>query len=142
MQYPSDSRNLSLSEPVMPGVRQRSRPWWIKVLIVCALIAAGVMAYYAPSIRSQAITAASYGARVACSCRFVGGRPLEDCRKDFMPGMGLVTLSEDSSARSVTARFPLLARQTATYREGWGCVSEAWAGAKGAGAKGAGDPAQ
>jgi hypothetical protein len=29
-------------------------------------------------------------------------------------------------ARSVTARFPLLASQTATYREGWGCVLEKW----------------
>lgn len=45
-----------------------------------------------------------------------------------MPGMELVTLSEDTGARSVTARFPLLARQTATYREGWGCIGEKWSG--------------
>ena len=42
--------------------------------------------------------------------------------------MELVSLSEDARARSVTARFPLLARETATYREGWGCVLEEWKG--------------
>ncbi|WP_421851588.1 hypothetical protein [Novosphingobium sp.] len=40
--------------------------------------------------------------------------------------MDLITLSEDTSTRSVTARFPLIARQTASYREGWGCVLEPW----------------
>jgi hypothetical protein len=40
--------------------------------------------------------------------------------------MDLITLSEDTSARSVTARFPLIAGQTATYRDGWGCVLERW----------------
>ena len=47
-------------------------------------------------------------------------------RKDFEPGMELVTLSEDAAAKTVTARFPLLASQTATYREGPGCQLEPW----------------
>jgi len=58
--------------------------------------------------------------------RFIGGRDLDDCRKDFEPGMGLVTLSEDAEARSVTARFPLLSTQTATYRDGQGCQLQPW----------------
>jgi hypothetical protein len=41
--------------------------------------------------------------------------------------MGLVSLSEDPGKKSVTAKFPLLARQTAFYREGEGCVLEPWA---------------
>ena len=91
------------------------------------LALAGVLAaWFWPAIVGYAQTGASYGARVACSCRFEGGRLLEDCRRDFEPGMELVTLGEDSQARSVTARFPLLASQTATYREGWGCVLEPW----------------
>ncbi len=77
-------------------------------------------------LRSYATTGTSYGARVACSCRFVGGRGLSDCAKDFEPGMELVTLSDDTQARSVTARFGLVVSQTATYREGWGCVLEPW----------------
>ena len=102
--------------------RSRRLRWGLLVLFLLAAVGAWVW----PQVHGYAVTGASYGARVACSCRFVGGRPLGDCRKDFEPGMGLITLSEDTAARSVTARFPLIARQTATYREGWGCVLEPW----------------
>ncbi len=94
-----------------------------------ALAVAGVAAlgwFFWVPLQGNAITGTSYGARVACSCRFEGGRPLNDCRKDFEEGMGLITLSEDVEAKSVTAKFPLIASQTATYREGWGCVLEPW----------------
>jgi hypothetical protein len=40
--------------------------------------------------------------------------------------MELVFLSDNQSTRSVTARVPLLASATATYREGFGCVLEPW----------------
>lgn len=103
---------------------RRGRKRWIALTVLIAF--AAVAALFWTSIHGYALTGAAYGARVACSCRFVGGRPLGDCRKDFESGMGLVTLSQDVQARSVTARFPLLASQTATYREGWGCVLEKW----------------
>jgi hypothetical protein len=99
---------------------------WLRVLIALLAVLAAVLAWYWSAISGYAVTGASYGARVACSCRYVGGRRLGDCRKDFEPGMGVVSLSEDAAAKSVTARFPLLATQTATYREGWGCVLEPW----------------
>lgn len=72
-------------------------------------------------LTGYASTGAAYGARVACSCRYLGGRSLSDCRKDFEPGMELVMLSEDPAAKSVTARFPLLASETAHYHKGEGC---------------------
>lgn len=103
--------------------RRTRRLRWI--VIGLGLIALLVAAFLSP-IRSYATTGASYGARVACSCRFAGGRSLSDCRKDFEPGMELVTLSEDVEARSVTARFAMVTSETATYREGWGCVLEPW----------------
>lgn len=109
--------------PYAPPPRRRWR--WRLALLVVALAAVPVAVFWKP-IHGNAITGAAYGARVACSCRFVGGRPIGDCGKDFEPGMGLVTLSEDAEAKSVTARVPLLAKQTATYREGWGCVLEPW----------------
>ena len=87
---------------------------------------AGVLAWFWGTINGYAQVGASYGARVACSCRYAGGRTLADCTKDFEPGMAMISLSEDARAHSVTARFPLLARQTATYREGWGCQLEPW----------------
>jgi hypothetical protein len=104
----------------------RRRHWRSLVLL---LIVAGIalLAWFRQPMESYALTGASYGARMGCSCRFVEGRELGDCRKDFEPGMGLVRLSEDATAKSVTASFPLLAHQTASYREGQGCVLEKWA---------------
>ena len=81
---------------------------------------------YGPTLVREAHTATAYAARVGCSCRYVAGRPLQSCRRDFVARMGLVTLGEDAAARSVTARYALLAPTTATYRDGAGCILEAW----------------
>lgn len=116
------------------GTTQSSRPdgrksrWPLRLfLLALALTGIGLGWFWQP-LNSFAVTGASYAARVGCSCRFVGGRDLSDCRKDFESGMELVTLSEDTEARSVTARFSLIATQTATYREGAGCVLQPWVG--------------
>ena len=79
-------------------------------------------------IKGYGSIASAYSARVGCSCRFVAGRSLKDCAKDKLAGMEVVTLRDDLEARSVTARFPLVAEATATYREGYGCVLEPWEG--------------
>lgn len=103
--------------------RRRTR----RLLALLALIAAALLAWYWRPLSAYATTGASYGARMGCSCRFVEGRTLADCRRDFEPGMALVQLSEDGEARSVSAGFPLLSGQTATFRDGEGCVLEKWA---------------
>ena len=100
---------------------------WLILLVIVAAITAAAWYFRAPAT-GYAQTATAYSARVACSCRFVAGRDLEDCEKDKLAGMELVTLVEDVDARSVTARFPLIADDTATYREGYGCVLEKWEG--------------
>ncbi len=87
---------------------------------------AGLIAWFHTPIMGYARTGASFGAHITCSCRYIEGRSLEDCRKDFEKGMGLVMLSDNPAAKSVTARFPLLSAQTATLREGQGCVAENW----------------
>ncbi len=104
-----------------PGLHGHRRWLWLVPLTLAALLV-----WFWTPISGYADAGASYGARVACSCRYIGGRSLGDCRKDFEPGMGLVMLSEDTAAKSVTARFPLLASQTATFRDGPGCVLEPW----------------
>ena len=106
------------------GPARRRR--WPLYLALVALIGAGVAWWYRAPIMGYSGIAAAYSARVACSCRFVAGRSLEDCANDKLDGMELVTLSEDVEARSVTARFPLLASETATLRDGYGCVLEPW----------------
>jgi hypothetical protein len=100
--------------------------WVGRGVLGVLMVALGVVAWFWSSISGNAVTAASVGARVACSCHFVEGRPLSQCRDDFEPGMGMVTVSADESAKSVTGRVLLLSKQTATLREGAGCVLEPW----------------
>jgi len=90
------------------------------------LVAAGALAWQWPRLSSDAMAGASFGARIGCACHFVEGRPLAQCKGDFEPGMGLISLSEDAKAKSVTASFPLLASQTAQWRPDRGCVLQAW----------------
>lgn len=102
------------------------RKWWIAAAAVL-LLAITLFAYREP-IRGYASAGTAYGARVACSCRFVAGRSLDDCAKDKVAGMELIRLSEDAEAKSVTATFPLVRSDTARLQPGYGCVLERWEG--------------
>ncbi len=110
----------------MTGWMVMPNGWLRWTLAAGLLVMLALAAWKGPRLRADAVTGASFGARVACSCRYIEGRPLASCKKDFEPGMELVMLSEDSTAKSITARFPLLASQTATYQAGAGCVLEKW----------------
>ncbi len=101
---------------------------WPRAALALAALAAGGGWYFREPIAGLTTTGAAFGARTACSCRYVAGRSLGDCEKDFEPGMEVVFLSDDPESKSVTARVPLLASSTAQYREGFGCVLEAWDG--------------
>lgn len=116
---------MATAKPLPPRPRQRRMR---KTAVIIAILAAVLIAAFWSTVRSYAVAGASVGARVACSCRYLGGRELSDCRKDFESGMGLVVLSENTAAKSVTARVPLLSRETATLRDGEGCVLETWPG--------------
>ena len=113
---------MATVNPALPSAQRTRRR---ALLLGLALIAALLVYFWGP-LNGYAIAGTSYGARVACSCKFLGGRSLKDCRKDFEPGMELIVLSEDLEAKSVTATFPLLARQTATFHEGQGCRLAPW----------------
>lgn len=110
--------------------RNRSKPggaWkWIALFVLAAIVAAWY-AYRVP-VSGYSSAATAYTARVACSCHFVGGRELGDCAKDKISGMEMVILSADEEAKSVTASIPLVKSDTATYREGYGCVLQEWQG--------------
>lgn len=101
---------------------------WPQVLLALVVVIAGTAWFYREPIEGYTVTGTAFGARTACSCRYIAGRSLEDCEKDFEPGMEVVILSDDPDARSVTARVPLIASATATHRNGFGCVLEPWDG--------------
>jgi len=102
---------------------RRARRWPWAVLVVFFVLAAGWWAY-GDAIAGNAKAGTAYAARVGCSCSFVAGRSLDDCGKDKLAGMELVSLSRDAEAKSVTATMALIASDTASYREGYGCVLE------------------
>lgn len=86
------------------------------------LILVGVFFYNLKFIQGQLDVGTSYGARVACSCHYVGGRDITDCEKDFEPGMEVIGLSLDDEKKRVTASALFMESATAEFREGWGCV--------------------
>jgi len=95
---------------------------WVSALVLVVVIAAAVWWFYGATIRGLSLAGTGYGAKNACSCRYIAGRDLNSCEGDFLPGMEMVFLSEDEATNSVTASVPLIASQTARYRDGYGCV--------------------
>jgi hypothetical protein len=103
--------------------RKGNRVLWIGGVLVALL---ALWAAFGSAALGYARAGTAYGARVACSCRYVAGRSLQDCAKDKLKGIELVTLSDNVDEKSVTARMLILASDTATYRAGWGCVLDRW----------------
>lgn len=86
------------------------------------LVLAGVFFFNLKFIQGQLDVGTAYGARVACSCHYIGGRDIQDCEKDFEPGMEVIGLSVDEEKKRVTASVPLMESATAEFHEGWGCI--------------------
>ncbi len=110
------TRNMS----AMYGRSSGGKLKWV-LLALAVLLVAGI-AYALPTMRAYSQTGAAYSARVVCSCRYIGGRDLGDCEKDLEPGMEIVSLSEAADTKRIDATVPLLASESAEYRQGWGCV--------------------
>lgn len=111
-------------------IRQPSK-WKRNLVIVVLLVLAAGLAFAWKGMREEALVGAAYGARVGCVCRYVSDRPLAACKGDLrvagLSGLaGMVSLSEDAETRTITGSVPLLARQSADYREGRGCQLEPW----------------
>lgn len=110
------TRNIS----AMQGGSRGSKVKWV-LLVLAVLIVAGLI-YAWPAMRAYSQTGAAYSARIVCSCRYIGGRGLDDCEKDLEPGMEVVSLSEAADTKRIDATVPLMARESAEFREGFGCV--------------------
>ncbi|WP_240330882.1 hypothetical protein [Sphingorhabdus sp. Alg239-R122] len=95
---------------------------WKIGLVLLLLIFAAMLFYFLPAIKGLTQAGTAYGARVTCSCRYIGGRTLDDCKKDFEDGMEMVSVAENTGTRRIDATVPMLAHEAAEYREGYGCV--------------------
>lgn len=93
---------------------------WALGLIVIAAIAWLVLNF--SDLRGQAKLATAYGAHIACSCKYIAGRELGTCTKDFEPGMEMVSIIDDPARKRITASIPILASATAERRGTTGCV--------------------
>ena len=82
----------------------------------------GAAILYYPSLKAQAEAGSAYAARIGCSCRYVQGRAIDSCVRDFEPGMEIVSVSDDTSTKTVTGSVPLLASRSASYQGASGCV--------------------
>jgi hypothetical protein len=101
-----------------------SRLKWIYAAAAIVIAGIALFAWNFSALRARAQVGAAFGARVACSCRYVEGRSMDSCSGDKEPGMWAVSLKELPESRSVNAAVPLLASRTARYRNGWGCLLE------------------
>ncbi|BAV66029.1 hypothetical protein [Sphingobium cloacae] len=99
-----------------------TRRKWFYGLTALLVVLLALLAWHWRSLHARAALGAAYGARIACSCRYVEGRPLQACQTDKEPGMGIVSLTDRPEARAVSASVPLIATRTARYRPGWGCL--------------------
>lgn len=94
--------------------------------MIAALLVALWLSPLGNQLRGDAAAGTAYAARIACSCRYVAGRSMNDCAKDKLAGMAMVRLAADEASRSVTASVPLIASETASLRDGYGCVLQDW----------------
>ena len=109
------------SKPIAKAPRSRLRTA-LNVALALVSVAVLWLAWHWSSIKGQAQLGASYGAHVACSCRYIAGRDLKSCETDFEPGMELVSVSDDPDNKRVTASVPFLAEAVAERRGDFGCV--------------------
>ena len=94
------------------------------IYLACAIamLLLGLLVWHWSALRDRAQLGAAFGARVTCSCRYVEGRAMGSCQDDKEPGMAMVRLNDLPDAKAVEASVPLLARRTARFKPGWGCL--------------------
>jgi hypothetical protein len=92
------------------------------------LIVAGAGYWWVRAHRAQLELGVGYAARVGCGCRYIGGRSLKDCHKDFEPGMEPIRLAEDAKTRTITASVPLIASRSVRFDPVLGCQPERFTG--------------
>ncbi|HWJ70083.1 MAG TPA: hypothetical protein VNS79_08560 [Sphingobium sp.] len=103
------------------ATRAARRLLWVPLALVAFYVAVHWVGW-----QRQAELAAGLGARTACSCRYVDGRDLASCQGDLVgiDWMALVRYAEDGPNKRVMASVPLMARRSARFKDGFGCLPE------------------
>lgn len=96
--------------------------FWLGIALV--VLAVGGAAWFVPGLRQRSYMGSGYVAKHLCSCVFVAGRELGDCRADLAPNTEAVRAEVLAADRAVRAWVPLLAQRTARYSDGTGCTLE------------------
>jgi hypothetical protein len=101
-------------------VAARRRRWLrtLAILLVLGLAGAGILALPALGV------AASYSAKMVCSCVFVAGRSPEACHAQDLPNLGWIDVSVDATSHEVRASALGLRSARARHAEGFGCALE------------------
>ena len=87
------------------------------------LLVAGVAAWYF-WLRPQltfADMASAYAAKMVCSCRFIGERPMDSCLTDFTADISALTVTEDGPRIRASALGGRIAAEAA-FTPGLGCT--------------------
>ncbi len=113
-------REVNMATKTLKPLRKLHIFGYIILLILVLIIA--IFIYNFASLKGNAQLGASYAAHVTCSCRYIEGRSLEDCQKDFEAGMEIVSLSDDPDNKRMTAYVPFLAEAIAERRGEFGCI--------------------
>jgi hypothetical protein len=98
------------------------------ILVVFAVVALIVAAFWQVWLKDQvayARIATAYGAKMACSCRFVAGREMASCRRDFTQDLSMFTFEEtqtDAGRGLRVSVFSGLVSGHATHTPGRGCT--------------------
>ena len=92
--------------------------------LALVLIAAAVAFFWVRAHRPQLELGVGYAARVACGCRYMEGRAIGDCHKDFEPGMEPIRIADDPATKTVTASVPLIAKRRVRFDPILGCQPE------------------
>ena len=91
------------------------------LIIVIGVAALLGWQFFLKDTLAQARVAVPYGAKMVCSCRFVAGRDMASCMRDFTEDVSAVSFSEDG--RTITAGvLGGVVSATARHETGLGCA--------------------
>lgn len=90
---------------------------------VVVLLGLAFLGWYVPTRKAVDVGAAMLAKQV-CSCIYLAGRSLEECRADQFETMDPIMVEALREVGRVRAWIPGFGERTALYREGLGCNLE------------------